>query len=136
MVTYKGQFHDYEEVTIVPSPRQNTIPIWLGGSADAVLKRAAELGDGWMPILPPDDTANIALDKLDNHLNLIDQGMSLGSRAWLRFHDNDPDAWAKAADGWRELGADMAMLYPMWKVNGIDSQIDILERFQQVASAK
>ena len=62
LVTYKGKFHDYEEVTIVPSPKQNTIPIWLGGSADAVLKRAAELGDGWMPILPPDDTANIALD--------------------------------------------------------------------------
>ena len=30
----------------------------------------------------------------------------------------------------------MAMLYPMWKVNGIDSQIEILERFQQVARAK
>ena len=59
-----------------------------------------------------------------------------GIEAWLRFHDNDPDAWAKAADGWRELGADMAMLYPMWKVNGIDSQIEILERFQKVASAK
>ena len=29
LVTYKGQFHDYEEVTIVPSPKQNTIPIWL-----------------------------------------------------------------------------------------------------------
>ena len=103
LVTYKVKFHDYEEVTIVPSPKQNTIPIWLGGSADAVLKRAAELGDGWMPILPPDDTANIALDKLDNHLNKFNRSRNkFGIEAWLRFHDNDPDAWAKAADGWRK----------------------------------
>ena len=135
LVTYKGQFHDYEEVTIVPSPKQNTIPIWLGGSADAVLKRVAELGDGWMPILPPDDSAKIALDKLGDHLNKFNRSRNdFGIEAWLRFHDNDPDAWAKAADGWRGLGADMAMLYPMWKVDGIDSQIEILQRFQQVAS--
>ena len=135
LVTYKGKFHDYEEVTIVPSPKQNTIPIWLGGSADAVLKRAAELGDGWMPILPPDDTANIALDKLDDHLNEFNRSRNeFGIEAWLRFHDNDPEAWAKAADGWRGLGADMAMLYPMWKVDGVDSQIEILQRFQEVAS--
>jgi len=135
LVTYKGQFHDYEEVTIVPSPKQNTIPIWLGGSADAVLKRAAELGDGWMPILPPDESAKIALDKLGDHLNKFSRSRNdFGIEAWLRFHDNDPDAWAKAADGWRGLGADMAMLYPMWKVDGVDSQIEILQRFQQVAS--
>ena len=105
------------------------------GSADAVLKRAAELGDGWMPILPPDETANIALDKLDDHLNEFNRSRNeFGIEAWLRFHDNDPDAWAKAADGWRGLGADMAMLYPMWKVDGVDSQIEILQRFQEVAS--
>ena len=137
LVTYKGQFHDYQEVTIVPSPIQNTIPIWLGGSADAVIERAAELGDGWMPILSPDDTAKIALDKLNNHLNNLNRSRDdFGIEAWLRFHENDPDEWAKTADGWRELGADMAMLYPMWKVNGVDDQIKILENFQRVASNK
>ena len=137
LVTYKGQFHDYEEVTIVPSPIQNTIPIWLGGSADAVIKRAAELGDGWMPILSPDDTAKIALEKLNNHLNNLNRSRDdFGIEAWLRFHENDPDAWAKTADGWRKLGADMAMLYPMWQVDGVDGQIKILENFQRVASNK
>ena len=137
LVTYKGQFHDYQEVTIVPSPIQNTIPIWLGGSADAVIERAAELGDGWMPILSPDDTAKIALDKLNNQLDNLNRSRDdFGIEAWLRFHENDPEAWAKTADGWRELGADMAMLYPMWKVNGVDGQIKILENFQRVASNK
>ena len=134
LATYKGRFHDFEEVTIVPSPIQCTIPIWLGGSADAVIKRAAELGDGWMPILPPDDSANIALEKLYGHLDNFGRSRKdFGIEAWLRFHEDNPNAWAEAADGWRSLGADMAMLYPMWQVNGVDGQIEILRRFKDAA---
>ncbi len=134
LATYKGRFHDFEEVTIVPSPIQYTIPIWLGGSADAVIKRAAELGDGWMPILPPDDSGNIALEKLYGHLDNFGRNRKdFGIEAWLRFHEDNPNAWAEAADGWRSLGADMAMLYPMWQVNGVDGQIEILRRFKDAA---
>ena len=32
-----------------PMPSQRLIPSWLGGAAEPVLKRAAPLGDGWMP---------------------------------------------------------------------------------------
>ena len=35
--------------------------------------------------------------------------------AWLRMRDPDPQGWAAAADGWRRLGADMVMLYPMYR---------------------
>jgi probable F420-dependent oxidoreductase len=32
-----------------PRPRQDPIPIWVGGSSKAALRRAAERGDGWLP---------------------------------------------------------------------------------------
>ena len=38
----------------MPPPVQRPIPIWFGGSSDAVVKRAARLGDGWMPFLTAD----------------------------------------------------------------------------------
>ena len=38
----------------LPMPVQRPIPIWFGGSSDAVVTRAARLGDGWMPIMAPD----------------------------------------------------------------------------------
>src|ERR1700733_3293225 len=57
LVTYVGRFHDLREISIVPPPIQRPIPIWFGGSSDAVVKRAARLGDGWMPIMAPDDQA-------------------------------------------------------------------------------
>ncbi|MCA8928506.1 MAG: LLM class F420-dependent oxidoreductase [Alphaproteobacteria bacterium] len=134
LVTFKGRFHDYVEVTVVPQPRQRPIPIWLGGSAAGVIKRAARLGDGWMPILAPDDDGKKALETLHGHLDAFGRKRAdFGLEAWLRFHDNAPQAWAAAADGWRALGADMAMLYPMWRDGSVDNQIEILRRFKEVA---
>ena len=135
LVTFEGRFHNYRAITIVPSPKQRPIPIWLGGAADSVIKRAAKLGDGWMPILTPDDSGKLALETLHKYLEQFGRKREqFGVEAWLRFHENDPQAWAVAADGWRSLGADMAMLYPMWKIDGVNAQIDVLRRFKEVAS--
>ncbi|MCW5883269.1 MAG: LLM class F420-dependent oxidoreductase, partial [Anaerolineae bacterium] len=53
-VTFEGRFHTMTDVNILPPPVQRPIPIWFGGSHEAVIKRCARLGDGWMPILAPD----------------------------------------------------------------------------------
>jgi hypothetical protein len=45
----------------------------------------------------------------------------------------DPAQWAAAAAGWRRLGAQVAMLYPMYRIATLDAQIDTLRRFQEVA---
>ena len=34
---------------MAPRPRQQPIPIWVGGSSKPALRRAAERGDGWLP---------------------------------------------------------------------------------------
>jgi probable F420-dependent oxidoreductase len=36
-----------------PRPVQARLPIWVGGSSPAALRRAAERGDGWLPQGPP-----------------------------------------------------------------------------------
>jgi len=36
-------------VTINPKPLQHPLPVWIGGDADRPLKRAARLGDAWVP---------------------------------------------------------------------------------------
>jgi probable F420-dependent oxidoreductase len=67
LVTYSGRFHNLKDVSIVPRPVQRPIPIWFGGSSDAVLARAARLGDGWMPIMAPDAQAGEKLGMLREH---------------------------------------------------------------------
>ncbi|HEX3995225.1 MAG TPA: TIGR03619 family F420-dependent LLM class oxidoreductase [Acetobacteraceae bacterium] len=47
-VTFKGRFHDFENVGLV---RPAAIPIWFGtGTDEPVLRRVARLADGWMTI--------------------------------------------------------------------------------------
>src|SRR5213075_2778064 len=48
-VTFEGKYHTIEDAGINPLPARRSIPIWLGGHADATLRRVASWGDGWMP---------------------------------------------------------------------------------------
>ena len=57
-----------------------------------------------------------------------------GIEGWLRVDGPDPQRWAAAADGWRRLGADMVMLYPMYRISSFDDQIALLRRFKEVAT--
>jgi probable F420-dependent oxidoreductase len=135
LVSFAGQFHALQEVNIVPPPVQRPIPIWFGGISDAVVLRAARLGDGWMPIMAPDEKAEQKLALLRGELKKHGRDSNLfGIEGWLRMNDADPQRWAAAADGWRKLGATMVMLYPMYRVPKFEDQIEILRRFKEVAS--
>jgi len=43
------RFGRLSDAGIAPRPRQARLPIWVGGSSKAALRRAAERGDGWLP---------------------------------------------------------------------------------------
>jgi probable F420-dependent oxidoreductase len=135
LVTYSGRFHALERVNIVPPPVQRPIPIWLGGSSEAVIKRAARLADGWMPIIAPDAEAERKLELLRAELarNGRDPA-TFGLEAWLRMREPDPEQWARAAAAWRRLGADMLMLYPMYRMASLAQQIETLRRFKEVVA--
>jgi probable F420-dependent oxidoreductase len=135
LVSFSGRFHNLNEVSIVPPSVQRPIPIWFGGVSDAVVTRAARLGDGWMPIIDPDAEAAEKLGALREQLRSFGRDPAkFGIEGWLRMHDADPQHWAAAADGWRRLGADMVMFYPMYRIPRFDDQIETLRRFKEVAS--
>ena len=135
LVTFNGRFHTLKEVSIVPPPVQRPIPVWFGGTSDAVVMRAARLGDGWMPIIAPDETAEQKLALLREEMKKHGRDRArFGIEGWLRMHEADPQRWAAAADGWRKLGADMVMLYPMYRIPKFEDQIEMLRRFKDVAS--
>jgi probable F420-dependent oxidoreductase len=136
-IDYRGRFHDLQGVNIVPPPVQRTIPIWVGGSSDAAVKRAARLGDGWMPIMAPDTEAEQKLALLRAEMRAHGRDSNeVGLEGWLRMHDADPQHWGAAAEGWRALGADYVMLYPMFRMQTLDDQIETLRRFEEVATQR
>src|SRR3712207_4600908 len=52
-VTFKGRWEQVVEAGITPLPVQRPIPIWIGGYAEATLRRVGRLGDGWFPWRQP-----------------------------------------------------------------------------------
>jgi alkanesulfonate monooxygenase SsuD/methylene tetrahydromethanopterin reductase-like flavin-dependent oxidoreductase (luciferase family) len=133
-VSFSGRFHTLVDVTMLPVPVQRPIPIWFGGSSDAVVKRAARIGDGWMPILLPDQ-AEPKLAMLREHLKSFGRDpASFGLEGWLRMHEPGPQQWAEAAQGWKRLGAGMVMLHPMYRMPKLEQQVETLRRFKEVTA--
>jgi len=134
-VTFRGRFHTLVDVTMLPAPVQRPIPIWFGGSSDAVVKRAARIGDGYMPIMTP-EVAEPKIAMLHETMKAHGRDPAkFGLEGWLRFDDANPDAWLKAGQGWKRLGAKIVMLYPMYRMPNVDDQIATLRRFKEVAAA-
>jgi probable F420-dependent oxidoreductase len=59
---FHGTFFDYGPVGLAPRPVQEPIPIWIGGSTPAALRRVAERGDGWIPQGTPRDQMRDSVD--------------------------------------------------------------------------
>jgi probable F420-dependent oxidoreductase len=46
---YHGTHYDYEGFLVDPCGVQTDVPLWVGGRTARSLRRAVELGDGWVP---------------------------------------------------------------------------------------
>ncbi|MFJ5995872.1 TIGR03619 family F420-dependent LLM class oxidoreductase [Streptomyces sp. NPDC092370] len=52
---HHGKLYDFEGLGQRPRPVQDPVPLWVGGSSPAALRRAALKGDGWLPQGDPRD---------------------------------------------------------------------------------
>ena len=49
--SFSGRFFSFDGIDIAPGPtQQGGPPLWVGGGSEAAIRRAATLGDGWIPI--------------------------------------------------------------------------------------
>ncbi|HKK31514.1 MAG TPA: LLM class F420-dependent oxidoreductase [Alphaproteobacteria bacterium] len=132
-VTFEGEFDRVAHAGVNPLPIQRPIPIWFGGGVDAVLKRAAKYGDGWIPLGNPGRTSMQMLEKLRSFLK--EQGRdpaSFGVEAWIRYNLGGPAEWRRAVDTWRSAGASHATFYTSGQgAGGLDEQITAMRRFME-----
>jgi probable F420-dependent oxidoreductase len=60
-VDHDGPAHRYEGARVAPTPMQDPLEVWLGGTAPSERRRCGRLGDGWLPSFctPADVAAGI-----------------------------------------------------------------------------
>ncbi|MET9963559.1 LLM class F420-dependent oxidoreductase [Streptomyces sp. NPDC006326] len=52
---FEGELFSFRDLGQLPRPAQERIPVWVGGSSPAALRRTALRGDGWLPQGDPRD---------------------------------------------------------------------------------
>ena len=107
LVTHKSAQHVIDNAGISPMPIQQPIPIWFGGVAEAVLRRAARLGDGWMPAgRPPDDQVKVHINRLHEYLEEAGRDpKTFGIDPWISIAGLDKAEWRRRVEAWRALGS-------------------------------
>ncbi len=106
IVSYKGQFHTITEAGLNPLPVRRSIPIWMGGRADALLRRTARLGDGWLPQGKPDERMREAVERLQSYITEAGRDpRKVGIEARMNAREGDLDEWVRQTEGWQDLGA-------------------------------
>jgi probable F420-dependent oxidoreductase len=107
LVTFKGKYHSVPDAGLNPLPAQRPIPIWFGGSAEAVLRRMARWGQGWFPGGPVNnERLKEMIDRL--HGYLVEAGRdpkTFGIDGRMSLAGKPRSAWASEVEQWREVGA-------------------------------
>jgi probable F420-dependent oxidoreductase len=136
VVSYKGRYHTIIEAGLNPLPTRRSIPVWLGGSADTLLRRAARLGDGWFPQGYPDDQMGETLERLRGYTREAGRDpAALGIEARLTIRDTGLDEWVRQTEAWQKLGATHISINTMGAgFKSPDEHIDAIRRYKEAIS--
>jgi probable F420-dependent oxidoreductase len=105
-VDFEGEYHTIRGLGINPLPRERHIPLWFGGTADPVLRRMAEHGDGWIAQSVSPERGRPMVDALHRYLEEQRRDpASFGIDARVSIQQQPPETWPEYIGGWRELGA-------------------------------
>jgi len=132
-ITFEGRWEQVVDAGIAPLPVQRPIPVWIGGYAEATLRRIGRIGDGWFPWREPDEKMRGAVERLRGYAAAAGRDpASIGLEPQLNVGRGEPDEWRAFVEGWRDLGATHLCLSTMG--NGFTSPGDHLAALSRAAS--
>ena len=138
LVTYDGKWHKITDAGLNPLPVQQPIPIWFGGTSDAVMRRLAKIGDGWFPQrFGPDEEGRRIIETLRSYISEAGREPSdVGIEPRISVSQDDPDAWATEASAWKELGATHISVNTMGAgFSSTQEHIDAIEKFKEAVGS-
>jgi len=136
LVTLTGRWHKIVDAGINPLPVQRPIPIWFGGSDDRALRRLARLGDGWFPLLGPDEKCRAMIETVHNYAREAGRDSStIGIEGRISYGQGSPAAWLKDLEAWRNLGATHVSFNTMKAGLKSSAHIEAIRAFQSATAS-
>ena len=97
-VTFAGEFWRLEAITVRPKPVQRPLPLWIGGTSEAAMRRAGRLGDGWIPSFITPERFRVGVER--THAFAAEAGREIPEDHFgtlVYFHVDGDAARARAA---------------------------------------
>lgn len=134
LVSFEGRWHKITDAGIKPLPLQRPIPIWFGGSDERALRRLGRLGDGWFPLIGPDEQCRAAIEKIRGYAKEAGRDPNtIGIDGRISYGQGAPEPWMKDLQAWKSLGATHGSLNTMKAgLNSPSAHIEALRRFSTV----
>ncbi|OPG05390.1 LLM class F420-dependent oxidoreductase [Streptomyces sp. GKU 895] len=115
---HHGKFYDFQGLGQRPRPAQARVPLWVGGSSPAAVRRAALKGDGWLPQGDPRDRLPAQIAELTRireeagveaplTVGAIVEPLYIGRPGWdvgRRTLTGSPEALAESLRAYRAMG--------------------------------
>jgi probable F420-dependent oxidoreductase len=130
-VTFEGRFHRIHAAGLAPVPVQRPIPIWIGASAPAALRRVGRLADGWFPGVRPGDGLEEALETIAEAARGVGRDPSaIEFEGRVTYTPDDPELMARHAEKWRDAGASHISINTMGTgLQSVDDHINAISLF-------
>jgi probable F420-dependent oxidoreductase len=131
-VTYSGRWHRVDNAGIKPRP-MHRIPVWLGGNAEAALRRVGRIGDGWLPQRSPDEVAGGMLDRVRRYAAEAGRApQEIGFEPRLTLAEVPEADRPDFVTGWRDLGATHLCVNTIGlELAGVDEHVAVLNATYQ-----
>lgn len=130
-VTFHGRWHRIEDAGINPLPVQRPIPIWMGGVAEAVLRRIGRLADGWFLSGRVPMVERVAqIERVRAYARAAGRSSDeIGIESRISVAGG-PDDWRRGAEEWRRAGATHLSVVTMGA--GLQRPEDHIEKIARV----
>ncbi|MFP3991806.1 LLM class F420-dependent oxidoreductase [Streptomyces sp. E11-3] len=117
---HHGERYEFSGLGQQPRPVQERVPLWVGGSSPAAVRRAATRGDGWLPQGDPRDKLPAQIAKLRRlreaagvaepiTVGAITEPLYVGEPGWdvgRRTLSGKPQALAESLRAYAAMGVD------------------------------
>jgi probable F420-dependent oxidoreductase len=118
--SHHGKLYDFEGLGQRPRPAQERVPLWVGGSSPAAVRRAAVKGDGWLPQGDPRERLPEQIARIERlredagvdeplTVGAITEPLYVGEPGWgvgRRTLTGSPEVLAESLRAYRAMGVD------------------------------
>ena len=133
-VDFEGEHLSLKGATINPRPKQQPMPLWLGGSSKPAIRRTARYGHGWLAPLQTPEEAGVTVADIKSECEKIGRPIPddhYGATILFRIGDGGEAGALPGEAGKSDTPAAVEMRSRIQRMQAIGDAETVLERIRE-----